>query len=154
MRGIMVDLSHAAVHKFWANFPDKSIYQVIACMESMEDWTADGDPALEAGLVKLGQELEDIKNLDLKQEDNIIKLGTHIKSARNLRILMAMDQAYPGSASKVLMHAEKTTKSNQDIPGVFLRRNMIFERLRLLQRAFSPERIKLLQQCLEGSHDE
>ena len=150
----MVDLTHKAVHQFWANFPDNSIYRVIASMESMEQWTLDGDPELEKALMKLGQELENIANIDLKQEQNLINIGAYIKAARNLRILMALDQAYPGSASKLLMHAEKITKSNQDAAGVFLRRNLIFERLRLLSRTFSPERIKLLQQCLEGENDD
>lgn len=150
----MVDLTHKAVHQFWANFPDDSIYRVIASMESMEHWTLDSNPEIEQALINLGKELDSIENIDLKQEENLINIGAYIKAARNLRILMALDQAYPGSASKVLMHAEKITTSNQDTAGVFLRRNLIFERLRLLSRTFSPERIKLLQQCLEGENDD
>jgi intracellular multiplication protein IcmW len=150
----MVDLTPAAVHKFWNGFPDKSIYQVIACMESMEDWTADGNSQLETALAGLGKELEDINNIDLKQEDSLIHLGAYLKTGRNLRILMGLDQANPGSANKVLMQAEKITKSNQDTAGLFLRRNLIFERLRLLKRAFAEDRIKLVQKCLEGGDDD
>ena len=43
------------------------------------------------------------------------------------------------------------TKSEKDIPGAFLKRNIIFERLRLLGRIFSPERIELIQNSLEDS---
>lgn len=149
----MIDLSHKAVHQFWSSFPDDTIYRVIACMEGMESWTADGDPGLEKALVDLGKELVNIEKIDLKQEDNLINLGAYLKMGRNLRILMALDQAYPGSASKILMHAEKITKSNKDSAGLFLRRNLVFERLRLISRTFSPQRIKMVQQCLEDDDE-
>jgi intracellular multiplication protein IcmW len=150
----MVDLTHAGIHKFWNSFPDKTIYRVIACMEGMEHWTADGDPQVEAAITKLGNTMDSIDNVDIKQEDNIINLGAHLKAGRNLRILMGMDQAFPGSAAKVLMHAEKITKSNKDTAGLFLRRNLIFERLRLSSRLFANERIKLVQKCLEGGDED
>ena len=67
---------------------------------------------------------------------------------------MALDMAYPGSASKVIMFAEDNTKSDSDIYGIFLRRNIVFERLRLLSRVFSEERIQLVTKALEdGSYD-
>lgn len=145
----MPDLSHAAVHKFWHDYPDPMIYRVISFMEGVEDWTVDGDETFEAALQKLGDTLEDIGNIDLQQENSIIQLVTFIKSGRGLRVLMALDMAYPGAAAKVLMHAEKITKSEQDMPGLFLRRNVVFERLRLLGRVFSNERLQLVQKALE-----
>ena len=128
----MPDLSHKAVHQFWYDYQDPIIYQVISFMESVEDWTVDGDPSLEANLKELGNALEDIGNIDLKQEDAMINLVTHIRTGRGLRLLMCLDTAYPGVAAKVLMHAEETTKSDTDMAGIFLRRNIVFERLRLL----------------------
>lgn len=150
----MVDLSSAAVHKFWYSFPDKTIYRVIACMEGMEHWTADGEPELEKAMSKLENSLDNIDHIDLNQEENLINLGAHIKAGRNLKILMTLDQAFPGSAHKVLMHAEKMSNTITDPAGLFLRRNMIFERLRLSSRLFADERIKLIQRCLEGSDDD
>jgi intracellular multiplication protein IcmW len=58
--------------------------------------------------------------------------------------------AHPGSASKVLMYAEENSLSGQDAAGFFLKRNIVFERLRLLSRTFSEDRLKLVAEALEG----
>ncbi len=145
----MPDLSHEAVHQFWRNYQDSTIYRVISFMEGVEDWTHDNDPELEKALQKLGKALDNIENVELQQEQNIVELVTHIKTGRGLRLLMCLDNAYPGAAAKVLMYAEENTKSEQDNPGIFLRRNIVFERLRLLGRVFAPDRLKLVLKALE-----
>lgn len=145
----MPDLNHAAVHEFWHQFQDPTIYKVISFMEGVEDWSMDGAPELEDALKRLGDELEEIGNIDLQLEENMIEVCTHLKTGRYLRLLMCLDMAYPGAAAKVLMHAEETTKSDTDIPGVFLRRNVVFERLRLISRVFGVDRFKLITKALE-----
>ncbi len=147
----MPDFSHKGVHEFWHEYQDPTIYKVISFMEGVEDWTLDGNPELEASLQKLGKILEDIGNIDLQQEDDLIKLVAHLKTGRGLRILMSLDTAYPGAAAKVLMQAEEQTKSDADTAGIFLRRNIVFERLRLLGRVFAPDRFKLVLKALEES---
>lgn len=147
----MPDFSHRAVQQFWREYQDTSIHRVIAFMEGVEDWTLDGNSELEEALKKLGIALDDIGNIELKQEDQIIKISSHIKTGRGLRLLMALDMAYPGAAAKILMHAENTTRSEEDIPGFFLRRNIVFERLRLLGRVFSRDRFNLIIKALEES---
>ena len=109
----------------------------------------DGDAELEKAMQTLGDTLEDIGNIDLAQEINMIDVLAYIKTGRGLRLLMCLDMAYPGAASKVLMKAEEITKSQKDNAGYFLRRNVVFERLRLLGRVFSTERLSLLQKSLE-----
>jgi intracellular multiplication protein IcmW len=145
----MPDLSNEAVHQFWYEYKDPMIYRVVTFMEGVEDWTSDGDANLERAMTKLGETLEDIGNIDLQQEDQFIQLATFIKAGRSLRLLQCLDIAYPGAASKLLMHAEESSKSSDDIPGLFLRRNIVFERLRLLGRVFSPERFNLVLRALE-----
>jgi len=145
----MPDLSHEAVHQFWRNYPDPSIYRVISFMEGVEDWTHDDDPELEKALTALGKTLDHIENVELQQEEWIVELVTHIKTGRGLRLLMCLDNAYPGAAAKVLMYAEEHTQSEEDNPGIFLRRNIVFERLRLLGRVFAPERLTLVLKALE-----
>lgn len=147
----MPDLSHKAVHQFWRDYKDPIIYRVISFMEGVEDWTIDGDPNLETAINELSQALEDIGNIDLQQEDAMIQVATHIKTGRGLRLLMCLDTAYPGAAAKVLMHAEEVTKSDDDMAGIFLRRNIVFERLRLLGRVFAADRFKLVLKTLEES---
>lgn len=145
----MPDLSHEAVHQFWRNYQDPAIYRVISFMEGVEDWTYDSDPELQKALQSLGKTLDNIENIELQQEQWIVELVTHIKTGRGLRLLMCLDNAYPGAAAKVLMYAEENTKSDQDNPGIFLRRNIVFERLRLLGRVFAPDRLKLVLKALE-----
>ncbi len=145
----MPDLSHEAVHQFWRSYQDPTIYRVISFMEGVEDWTHDNDPELEKAIQALGKTLDNIENIELQQEALVIELVTHIKTGRGLRLLMCLDNAYPGAAAKVLMHAEENTKSEEDNPGIFLRRNIVFERLRLLGRVFAPDRLTLVLKALE-----
>lgn len=150
----MPDLSSQGAHKFWSEYPDPMIYRAITFMESVEDWTKDEDPQLEQILTKLGEALDNIGNIDLQEEDKFIELATQIKAGRALRLLQSMDTAHPGAASKLLMHAETTTTSNDDYPAIFLRRNVVFERMRILGRIFTPERCALVIKALEEAEHE
>ncbi|MCE3043627.1 MULTISPECIES: type IVB secretion system protein IcmW [Legionella] len=149
----MPDLSHEASAQYWFEYVDPMIYRVITFMESVEDWTMDGNPELEAAIKKLGEELDDIDKIDmgmLGQEDAFIRLAGNIKSGRGLRLLQAIDTVHPGSASRILIHAEETSLGSHDPAGFFLKRNITFERLRLLGRVFSEYRLKLVARALEG----
>ncbi len=149
----MPDLSHEASAQYWNEYVDPMIYRVVTFMESVEDWTLDSNPELEELIRKLGAELDNIESVDMNllgQEDNFIRLVGNIKSGRGLRLLQALDTVHPGSASKILVHAEETSMSSQDPAGFFLKRNIVFERLRLLSRVFSEYRLKLVTRALEG----
>lgn len=149
----MPDLSHEASAQYWFEYVDPMIYRVITFLESVEEWTSDGDPDLEKALKRLGQELDDIEKIDmglLNQEDTFIRLVGNIKSGRGLRLLQAIDTVHPGSASRVLIHAEESTTGTHDPAGFFLKRNITFERLRLLARVFSEYRLRLVARALEG----
>ena len=149
----MPDLSHKAAADYWFSYPDPMIYRVVTFLESVEDWTLDGNPELEDAIAHLGKELDDIELIDLTQlghEETFIKLAANIKSSRGLRLLQAIDMIHPGSASKVLIHAEETSMSGNNPASFFLKRNIIFERLRLLSRAFSEVRLNLIHQAIEG----
>lgn len=149
----MPDLSHKASAEYWFEYTDPMIYRVITFMESVEGWTLDGNPELEEALKQLGQELDEIESVDMSKlghEELFIRLAGNIKSGRGLRLLQAIDMVHPGSASKVLVHAEETSLSGDDPAGFFLKRNIVFERLRLLSRAFSESRLKLIERAIEG----
>jgi intracellular multiplication protein IcmW len=149
----MPDLSHEASAKYWFEYIDPMIYRVITFMESVEDWTLDGNPELEDAINRLGKELDDIEKIDMNtlgQEDVFIRLVGNIKSGRGLRLLQAIDTVHPGGASRILIHAEETSAGSHDAAGFFLKRNIVFERLRLLARVFSEYRLKLVARALEG----
>ena len=149
----MPDLSHEASSQYWFEYVDPMIYRVITFMESVEDWTLDGNPLLEDAINRLGRELDDIEKIDmssLNHEDAFVRLVANIKTGRGLRLLQAIDMVHPGSASRVLIHAEETSLGGTDPSSFFLKRNITFERLRLLSRVFSKYRLKLVSQALEG----
>eukprot|EP01012_Entosiphon_sulcatum_P060153 TRINITY_DN84961_c0_g1_i1.p1 TRINITY_DN84961_c0_g1~~TRINITY_DN84961_c0_g1_i1.p1 ORF type:complete len:152 (+),score=8.24 TRINITY_DN84961_c0_g1_i1:19-474(+) len=149
----MPDLSHEASARYWYEYPDPMIYRVITFMESVEDWTLDGNQELEAAITQLGHELDDLEKIDigsLSQEEVFIRLVGNIKSGRGLRLLQAIDTVHPGSASRILIHAEETSLGSHDPAGFFLKRNIVFERLRLLSRVFSQYRLQLVARALEG----
>ena len=145
----MPALDIPAAHDFWKNYQDPMIYRVIAFMESVEDWTLDGDPTLEETVTALGNNLDKITKFELSKEEQFITLCAHIKTSRILRLLQAIDTIDPGSASKVLMYAEENNNPDHPMAGLFLRRNIVFERLRLLSRVFSPQRFELILKALE-----
>ena len=134
---------------FWHAFDDPMIYRVVAFMEAVETWTKDGDPELEASVEKLGSALETAEKFKLGEEKDFIKLSTYLKMPRLLRLLQAIDTIEPGSASKVLMYAEENNSKDRTV-SLFLRRNIVFERLRLLSRVFSPSRFSLVLRALEN----
>lgn len=149
----MPDLSNEATHEFWSEYQDPLIYRVIAFMEGIEAWTLDGHYQIEEALHKLGNEFDDIANIDMNElghEETIINVCNYLKTGRVLRILQAIDSVHPGSASKVLIHAEDNSHGVDSAYGLFLRRNIIFERLRLLSRVFSKDRFSLVLKALEG----
>jgi len=148
----MPQLDLQAAHAFWKNYGDPTIYRVIAFMETVETWTYDGYPTIEQLLDKLGENLEAITRLELSKEEQFITLLAHLKTSRILRILQAIDTIEPGSASKVLMYAEENNTPDNILTGLFLRRNIVFERLRLLSRVFSPQRFELVLKAMEQEH--
>lgn len=149
----MPDLSHKACLEYWHGYPDPMIYRVIKFLESVEDWTLDGQTNFEEAINRLGHELDNIGQVDMSQvghEELFIRVIGNIKSGRGLRLLQSIDEVHPGSASKVLVHAEETSLSSYDPAGFFLKRNIVFERLRLLARTFSEYRLKLVERAIEG----
>ena len=149
----MPDLSLEASAQYWFEYIDPMIYRVITFMENVEDWTLDGNPELENAMSQLGKELDDIEKIDmgmLAEEEKFIRIVGNIKSGRGLRLLQAIDTVHPGSASRVLIHAEETSLSSYDAAGFFLKRNIVFERLRLLARVFCQYLLNLVLRALEG----
>lgn len=145
----MPKLDLEASHEFWKNYDDPMIYRVIAFMETAEGWTLDGNPELEKVIADLGAAMDELTSFELGKENQFVTLCAHIKSSRILRLLQAIDTIDPGSASKLLMYAEENNTPENTMAGLFLRRNIVFERLRLLARVFSQERLNMVLQALE-----
>lgn len=145
----MPNLDLLASHEFWKNYDDPMIYRVITFLETVETFTLDGNPALEEKMKQLGEALDQLTSFELGKEDQFVTLCSHLKTSRILRLLQAIDTIDPGSASKLLMYAEENNTPENTMAGLFLRRNIVFERLRLLARVFSQDRFDLVLKLLE-----
>jgi len=149
----MPDLSVEGVAKYWHEYQDPMIYRVVKFMEGVEKWTHDTSPEVEKAIETLGKQLDEIGEIDIEALGNqraFIDICNHISTPRALRLLQAIDMAHPGSASRLLIHSEETSQHPDDPEGIFLRRNIVFERLRLLGRVFTSERFDLVMRALEG----
>ncbi len=148
----MPKLDLLSANEFWKNYDDPMVYRVIAFMESVENFTLDGNLELEKAVDKIGESLDALTTFEVGKEDDCIALFTHLKSSRILRFLQTVDTLEPGSASKILMYAEENNFAGNPMVELFLRRNVVFERLRLLARVFSSERIEMVTNLLEGGN--
>lgn len=150
----MPDLSSAGAYAFWREYHDQTVYKIVAFMENVENWTLDGDAGLEQALEKFSSMLDNIGYIDLQSEDQIIRVAVSIKMGRMLRLLQYFDVAYPGAVAKMLMFAKENSKEIDDIFGIFIRRNIVFERLRALSRVFASERLTIVLKALgDKTHD-
>ncbi len=150
----MPDLHLDSVHAFWDSYDRRTLYRVIVALERVEHWVIDGQPAVEAALIRLGETMDQGHAVDLSEEGKIIRVLINTRASRALRLLQAMDIAKPGSASQILMFAEEAASSAEGktpdpFAQLFLRRNLVFERLQLLSRIFANQRITLVLKALE-----
>ena len=150
----MPDLHLDSVHAFWDSYDRRTLYRVIVGLERVEHWVLDGEPAVDVALIRLGEVMDQGHSVDLTEEAKIIRTLINSRASRALRLLQAMDIAKPGSASQILMFAEEAASSAEGkIPDplaqLFLRRNLVFERLQLLSRIFANQRVTLVLKALE-----
>ncbi len=151
----MTDLSLEGSHQFWQEYQDKNIYKVLAFMESVENWTYDGEKDIEDAMNKLSTSLKNItrKAFKLNNEQLYIQSVSYLHMTRLLKLLQTVDSIKPGSASKILMFAEDNYSRNKYV-RLFLQRNLSFERLRLLSRVFSTKRLQLISNVLENDEED
>lgn len=144
-----VDLSLKASNEYWKTQHDPFLGRVINMLGNTEDWLQDDNPELEELVSSIIEGLDKLKKIEIKDERLFISLLSNIHISRALRFMQYLDSKTPGSASKLLIYAEVSSKGSSDYIGLFLNRNLIFERLQLLARIFAPQRIDLVVRALE-----
>lgn len=151
----MPDLHLDAVNAFWDSYDRRTLYRVIVALERVEHWVLDEVPEVEAALIRLGEAMDQAgSNFELTEDAKFIHVLANTRASRALRLLQALDIAKPGSASQLLMYAEEASaegegKTPDAQAQLFLRRNLVFERLQLLSRVFAPQRVSLILKALE-----
>jgi len=152
----MPDLHLDAVHAFWDSYDRRTLYRVIVAIEQVEHWVLDNVPEVDAALIYLGEVMDRGARFELAEEAKMIRVLINTRASRALRLLQSLDVAKPGVASQILMFAEELNNAAEGrIPDkhaeLFLRRNLVFERLQLLSRVFAPQRVSLILKALESN---
>lgn len=144
----VADISLSGAHDYWKNFQDDTVYRVIVLLESVERNYYDGNEAYEKAMSGLEDALSTMRNGDdLTDRQAMLDVLAYTKTSRYLRILQALDEVTPGAASRVIAEAEKSGRDNQTAQ-LFLQRNIIFERFRLLPRVLAPDRLEMIVSAL------
>jgi hypothetical protein len=145
----MADLTRKGSHEFWSKFLDPKVYRAIVMMETAESWTLDQDPEVDMVITALGKKMAHLENVEIDDYASIIELIAYIKTSRNLRFLQALDHVMPGTASKTIGYAEENQLKDPNCK-VFIERNILFERFRILSRVFQMDRIENIKKALEA----
>lgn len=143
----MANFSHEQAHRFWSSYEDGAIYKAIMLMDATESWTHDGNEELEHIMRSIGEALKTAS--EVQSQKQLVKLYAAIKISRVLFMLQFLDNSNPGSASRLLEYTDQHKKKDKWC-DLFTRRNLIFERTRILQRLCSSDRLQFIQSALEG----
>ncbi len=142
----MPDLSLSSVYSFWYAYDPKILYRVVCSIESSETWITDS-PQLQEKISDLGDLLDNSLNLDIVSPETMVSLLTSIKFSQALKIMQSLETKKSGYIAKLLSWAESEKTGVSSAAKIFLSRNVVFERLQLCARIFSPERLSLLKKC-------
>lgn len=145
----MADLTRKGSHEFWSKFLDPKVYRAIVMLETAENWTVDQDPEVDIAITTLGKKMAHLENVEIDDYASIIELIAYVKTSRNLRFLQALDHVMPGTASKTIGYAEENQLKDTNCK-VFIERNILFERFRILSRVFQMDRIENIKKALES----
>ena len=141
-------LDHENSLQFWQHFMGGAVYDIIDFLEKNESWTISSNSDVEVALSKLGNQLEiATSNVDF-DETTLVHVCSLVSMSQKLRIMQCLDSIKPGMATRVISTAEFLADKDT-LAKIFLERNMKFERIRILQRVFSPKRIQQVQKLYE-----
>ncbi len=133
-------------HDFWKDFDDPTVYSVICVMEASENWALDNDQSVILKLTELGYAMDKMEDVSEAFQKQLLPLLSQISISVKLYIMYSLDMIKMRSAEKLIILAE----SNPDLPGAsrFLDRNLVFERLRLLSRLLSKDRLETVKEVI------
>lgn len=145
----MANLSHEGSLQFWKEFMGGSIYEIVDFIEQTEDWVASDDPKVEEAMKNLSEFFDQATSKNEFSHQDLIQICAYIYLSQKLSVMQTLDNIQPGLATHLIQTAESAPKDD-DASSTFLKRNVIFERMRILSRVLDPERIQLVQRVYES----
>lgn len=150
MEGVSLDLTLEGCHAFWKRFPDPNVSRVVRLMEEVETWALDRNPDVDKKLIEWARDFFGQGPRKIEQLESLVKLCAYVRMSRKLRLMQLIDQMDPGAASRMIQLAEQQQFSSPEA-NLFLRRNVIFERMRITARILSAERLAFVKKIVESS---
>ena len=145
----MADLSHKSSIEFWQSFMNGAVYPIIEFIEGTEHFAEENNANLAEDIQRVGQFLESATSLADDSEEHLVKICAPLYLSQKLRIMQLTDALSPGYATKMIKKAEEKALEDKSCE-IFLKRNLLFERLRIVSRIFTEERIQLVQGLYEA----
>lgn len=152
---INFDFTEETTDKFWQENNDNFLIKIIKILSSTEDWIIDhNDPEIKSALDKLLNIINKNKNFDIDKEEDFINILCSLELKYSLHLMQYMNKINDNNViSKILIYAESANKDTSSVTGLFLNRNLVFERFQLLSRVFSPERMTLLEKVVKRADE-
>lgn len=153
MDNLNSDISTQGSHAFFEE-RDPALLQAIKGMESVESWTKDRYENVQAMLQQLADRVEDLDMEELKgaQHNKLIILLGYISSGKAIKLLMWIEHNSPNFVAKTLAEAQMLSaldKINEGSAKLFVERFEQLERMHMLSRVFSEERLAVVQRVLK-----
>jgi intracellular multiplication protein IcmW len=145
----MADLSHKSSVEFWQSFMNGAVYPIIEFIEGTEHFAEEHNANLTEDLERVGHFLGSATALADGSEEYLVKVCAPIYLSQKLRIMQLADALSPGCATRMIKKAEEKALEDKSCE-IFLKRNLLFERLRIVSRIFTEERIQLVQGLYEA----
>ena len=136
-------------HQYWFEYNDPNLYKALVTLESVEKWTVESKEEIKVAVSKLEKAMTSLK--DKKSFTNyplFVAATNPLKSSQIMRILQELNICHPDTAHKVIAHAEGDTSVVEN--HIFVERNIAFERLRLMGRIFSEQRVQKVLELMEN----
>lgn len=152
MEDFNADMSTEASHAFFRD-RDPLLEEAIVGMESVETWTQDKAELVQKTLQELASKIEDLDPdfITGKLQNQLIVLLSYISSGKAIKLLMWIDQNSPHFVAKTLAEAQMMSaldKPNEAAARLFVERFEVLEKMHMLSRVFSEERLTVVQHVL------
>jgi hypothetical protein len=146
------DLSTEATREFF-RARDPALEKAVMGMESVESWTLDRVQSVQETLQKFADSVEhlELDSLPTDLHNKLIILLGYISSGKAIKLLMWIESSSPNFVAKTIAEAQMLSvidKLNVNAAKLFVERFEVLERLHMLSRIFSGERLEVLQKVM------
>ena len=146
------DMSAQSAHAFFAE-RDPALEKAIIGMEACESWTKDRIDTVQQALQGFADRVEefDLQNIPQELNNRLIVMLGYISTGKAIKLLMWIDQTAPNFVARTMAEAQMLSvldKVNEEAARLFIERFMVLERLHLLSRVFSEDRLQIVERVL------